>query len=213
MTSARDGDRPTFGAAALTDLDLCDWQAFPKLYRRGIGSANFTREYVSVIKTCRQRMMMTPPLMKKSLKSRCIVSALLIGALLGIWWIKHDPVHGVVLSSLDDSTLGPLPAVGPRALEDVSTLHLYTEEVTYFQDCGFKHQPGQIEVGRKEALQSALAVLLIILNIQIPAQTLVSCGSPVDSHTRPFHCSCVLAFSKPWLSTPGLHGPHPSITP
>ena len=103
-------------------------------------------------------MMMTLPPLKKSLKSRCIVAALLIGALLGIWWIKQrDSGPGIVISSLDDSTLGSLP-VEPRALEDVSTLHLYTEEVTYFQDCGFKHQPGQIEV-RGEALQSALAVL------------------------------------------------------
>ena len=31
-------------------------------------------------------------------------------------------------------------------LEGISTLAMYTEDVSYFEECGFKHQPDQIEV-------------------------------------------------------------------
>lgn len=166
---------------------------------------NFTREQVaSAIQICEFRMLMTicaPPSVKKSLKSRCILAAFLIGALLGTWWIKQrDPGPPAVLYSHDD-TLGP---VEPRALEDVSTLQLYTEEVTYFQDCGFEHQPGQIEVGRGTRSAVCVRTVFVIRSVQTPAVETLATGS---------HRICLITSSSPHCPVSGLHRPDPSVAP
>ena len=136
------------------------------------------------------------------------VTALVVGTLLCLLGLHYrqrptEPAAAVAGSRVvltSRVTLGRKPLL---ETDPTTTLRLYTEELTYFDDCGFKHQPEPVEVSAGPWATGGWGTALLrwqqvwgfrSLGYRLRRPTLLPCAMPVA------HCALPASYllGKPW---------------